>query len=68
MPLEASGKHDIQIAPQELSILFESDRHRWLAAGPRIFGDMGVILEIELRSERNVQRFRNSEMDMSGSR
>ena len=56
------------MAPQEFSLLFESDRHRWLAAGPGIFGDMGIILEIELRGERDVQRFRNSEMDMSGSR
>ena len=39
---------------------------RWLLAGPGIFGDMGIILEIELRGERDVQRFRNSEMDMSG--
>ena len=29
---------------------------------------MGIILEIELRGERDVQQFRNSEMDMSGSR
>src|SRR5262245_55990356 len=66
--LETSGKHDVEIAPQELAILFESDRHLLFATWPRIFGDVRVFLEIKLCGERHMQRFRNSEMDMSRTR
>src|SRR6516165_10428715 len=39
-----------------------------LVAGRRIFGDVGLVLEVKLRGQRHMQRFSNSEMDMSRSR
>ena len=47
--LKASGKHNVESAPQELSLMFETDGHRWFATGPWVFGDKWIVLEIYLR-------------------
>ena len=62
------GEHNIKLAAHELAILFELNRHRWLATGPGIFRDVRIVLEIKLRCERYVQRLRNPEMDVSRPR
>src|SRR5262249_33710987 len=66
--LEAPGEYNVESAAQELPILLEADRQRWLATSPGIFGDKGIVLEIKLCGERHMQGFRNSEMNMSRSR
>src|SRR5215471_4463300 len=65
--LEAPGQDKVKSATQEFAVLFETDRQRWLATGPRIFGDIGIVLEIKLCGERHMQRLRNSKMNMSRS-
>ena len=40
---------------QEFAVLLETDRQRWFATGPGIFGNMGIVLEIKLCGERDMQ-------------
>ena len=53
--LQARGEYKVESAMQELAILFETDRRGWFAAGPGIFGDLGIVLEIKLCGERDMQ-------------
>ena len=53
--LQTSGKHNVESPMQDLAILFETDSQRWFATRPGIFGDIGVVLEIKLCGERDMQ-------------
>src|SRR5262244_2841438 len=66
-PSEAPGEDDVEDTAAEVAVLLQVDRQGRLVTGPGIGGKERIVLEIELRRERDVQRFHHPEVDMRGS-